>query len=228
MPSIRQLLRSAALTIGLSLAVGATAGIAPVAAGFQVDYAIDMTPGTSSGNDITHVFIFESDGIQFNVDEGTTIAGTGATTLVHLSPFAPTSALIAGLTRGVPGLGDGKDHIYLVNNPGFSRSSAGFKWGEVFPGSGGTRVRHEEFINLLVDASAGNAPALAAIRDFAINDAAAAWFDPNGAFAVTEFSTVPADPVGHNVSVPGTLALLALGLAGAGGFHRSGRQRASS
>ena len=91
-----------------------------------------------------------------------------------------------------------------------------------------SRQSEEEFINLLVDASAGNAPALAAIRDFAINDAAAAWFDPNGAFAVTEFSTVPADPVGHNVSVPGTLALLALGLAGAGGFHRSGRQRASS
>jgi hypothetical protein len=197
--------------LGLALAVWSPAGAAPV----EVSYGIDMSPGTSNGNDITNVFIFESNGAQFSVDHGFVIPGLGVSRLTHTSPFAPTSALIAGIGRGIPGIGDGKDHIYLIVNNAFADSIVGSLWSEVFPGNDGIRVRHNEFIELLTDASAGDAGALDAVLTFATVDAAAGWFDPNGPFAVSEFTLVP-PPVGDRIPAPGTLALLATALAGLG------------
>jgi hypothetical protein len=197
-----------------------------VGGGYQVSYRINMTPGTSNANDITSVFIFESNGAQFNVDYGFTIPGIGASSLTHTIPFAPTSALIAGIGRGISGVGDGQDHIYMIVNNAFAGSIVGLKWSEVFPGSGGTRVRHSEFIDLLTNASGGDSGALDAVRNFASIDAAAGWFNPNGQFAVSEFSLVP-PPVGGSIPEPGTLVLLATALAGLG-YARGRKVKARS
>ena len=106
-------------------------------------------------------------------------------------------------------------HIYLVVNNAFAESIVGMLWSEVFPGSDGVRVRHGEFIELLADASAGDLGALEAVRTFATVDAAAAWFDPDGPFAVMEF-TITQPPVGGSIPAPGTLALLVSALVGLG------------
>jgi len=214
--------RMSVLAFGLTFAVWSSADAAPVG-GYPVSYGINMTPGTSNGNDITSVFIFESNGAQFNVDYGFTIPGIGVSRLTHTSSFAPTSALIAGIGRGISGVGDGRDHIYMVVNNGFAESIVGSLWSEVFPGSGETRVRHNEFIDLLTDASAGDPGALDAVLTFASVDAAGGWFDPNGRFAVMEFSLVP-PPVGGSIPAPGTLALLATALVGLG-FRALERRR---
>ena len=209
-----KLTRLFVLVSGLTFALWSSAGAPPVSA-YQVSYGINMTPGTSSGNDITNVFIFETNGAAVTVDSGFDIAGTGVSYLTHTSSFAPTSALIAGMVLGTPGVGDGIDHVYLVVNNAFAESSVGLLWREVFPGDGVTRVRHGEFIDLLLDASAGDQTALDAVLRFATVDAAAAWFDPNGPFSVSQFS-VTDPPVGVSVPAPGALALVAMALAGLG------------
>jgi hypothetical protein len=202
------------LVSGLTFALWSSAGAPPVSA-YQVSYGINMTPGTSSGNDITNVFIFETNGAQLNVDSGFVIAGTGVSYLTHTSPFAPTSTLIAGMALGIPGVGDGIDHVYLVVNTPFAESSVGLLWRDVFPGDGVTRVRHSEFIDLLLDASAGDQSALDAVIRFATVDAAGAWFDPSGPFAVSQFSLTD-PPVGVSVPAPAALALVATALVGLG------------
>ena len=206
--------RMVVLACGLTLAAWSSAGVPPVSA-YPVSYGINMTPGTSNGSDITNVFIFETNGVEVNVDSGFVIAGTGVTHLTHTSSFAPTSALIAGIGQGIPGVGDESDHIYLIVNNAFADSSVGLRWSEVFPGDGVTRVRHNEFIDLLIEASAGDPDALDAVLTFATVDAAAAWFDPDGPFSVSEF-TVTQPPVGGSIPAPGALALVATALAGLG------------
>jgi hypothetical protein len=210
------------LMVGLTLAVGSSASVVAVDGGYQVTYGINMAPGTSNASDITNVFIFESNGAQLGVAYGLTIPGTGVSSLTHLSSFAPTSALIAGIGQGIPGVGDGLDHIYMIFNDAYAESIVGLFWREVFPGSGGTRVRHSEFIDLLSEASAGDAAALAAVRNFATIDAAAGWFDPSGRFSVSEFSIV-VPPVGGSIPEPATLGLLGLGLAGMAASRLRGR-----
>lgn len=85
----------------------------------------------------------------------------------------------------------------------------------MFPGDGVTRVRHSEFIDLLLDASAGDQSALDAVLRFATVDAAGAWFDSNGPFAVSQFSLTD-PPVGVSVPAPAALALVATALVGLG------------
>ena len=209
-----KLTRLFVLVSGLTFALWSAAGAPPVSA-YQVSYGFNMTPGTSSGSDITNVFIFETNGATITVDSGFDIAGTGVSYLTHTSSFAPTSALIAGMVLGTPGVGDGIDHVYLVVNNAFAESSVGLLWREVFPGDGVTRVRHSEFIDLLLDASAGDETALDALLRFATVDAAGAWFDPNGPFSVAQFSLTD-PPVGVSVPAPGALTLVAMALAGLG------------
>jgi hypothetical protein len=209
-----KLTRLFVLVSGLTFALWSAAGAPPVSA-YQVSYGFNMTPGTSSGSDITNVFIFETNGAAVTVDSGFDIAGTGVSYLTHTSSFAPTSALIAGMVLGTPGVGDGIDHVYLVVNNAFAESSVGLLWREVFPGDGVTRVRHSEFIDLLLDASAGDQTALDALLRFATVDAAGAWFDPNGPFSVAQFSLTD-PPVGVSVPAPGALTLVAMALAGLG------------
>ena len=209
-----KLTRLFVLVSGLTFALWSAAGAPPVSA-YQVSYGFNMTPGTSSGSDITNVFIFETNGAAVTVDSGFDIAGTGVSYLTHTSSFAPTSALIAGMVLGTPDVGDGIDHVYLVVNNAFAESSVGLLWREVFPGDGVTRVRHSEFIDLLLDASAGDQTALDALLRFATVDAAGAWFDPNGPFSVAQFSLTD-PPVGVSVPAPGALTLVAMALAGLG------------
>ena len=54
---------------------------------------------------------------------------------------------------------------------------------------------------MLDDASTGDSIAFAAVFKFATTDAAAAWFDPNRAFSVSEFTEV-GPPVGGRVPEP--------------------------
>ena len=113
----------------------------------------------------------------------------------------------------------------MIVNDAFAQSIVGTPWSQLFPGIGGERVRHSEFVALLTDASAGDSDALNAVLDFVRDDAAAAWFDPSGSFSVSEFST-PEPPVGGNVPQPGALILLATAMAGLGARAIGARWRA--
>jgi hypothetical protein len=223
---LRRLIPRFAIVFAIALQVtAASAGVVATPAGYEVSYTVSMLPGTSNAGDIESVFIFETDGSRFNVDRGFDISGRGVTNLVHVAPFAPRSTLIAGIGRGIPGIGDGLDHIYLVVNEEFADSIVGYKWSEVFPGDAAGRTRHNEFIALLSDAALGDHVALARVTDFAIVDAASAWFDTSEPFAVSEFSIAQV-PVGGNVPEPGTLVLVAAAMAALVHRHeRTGRSR---
>jgi hypothetical protein len=210
LPFATGVVASAVLAMGLALP--ATASVIPVGAGYEVSYGIDMTPGTSNGSNVGSVFIFEWDGSShLNVDSGFTIAGTGTSVLRHVVPFAPTSSLIFGVGLGVPGVGDGKDHIYAVVNEAFAEDAVGLRWSQVFPGeSDATRIRHDQFVTLLQQAAAGDAAAIATVSHFALTDAEDGAFDPAGNFRVLE-ATIFGPPVGVPVPEPATLALFGLG-----------------
>lgn len=102
--------------------------------GYRVTYGIDMSPGTSNFSDITSVFILETDGTHYVLDRGSPISGSGITTLSHVTAFAPTSAIVAGIGYGTPGVGDGVDHIYMLVDRAFADSIVGTRWSAIFPG----------------------------------------------------------------------------------------------
>lgn len=220
--------RFAIFISSLTFAFAASAGPVVTSGGYATTYSVNMTPGTSNGSNIESVFIFETDGTSVNVNRGIDIASRGMTNLTSLSPFLPTRTLIAGIGLGVPGIGDESDHIYMVVNEAFADAIMGSKWSGVFPGNGSGRIRHNQFVELLSDAAAGNGTALGAVRNFVTGDAAAAWFDTSGRFVVTEFTFV-GPPVGGSVPEPGTLLLVSAALVGMAGFgRRQARQTTSA
>ena len=199
------------LVAGVCLMLGVFTGQQVIAG--VVSYEINMSPGSLNASSISNVAILETDGTHFNVDYGFSFAALGTTTLTHTVSFVPTSSLIVGTSYGSSGLGDEKDHIFMIVNSQFMSSIIGDPWSVIFPGDGVSRLKHAEFVSLLGLVSGGDSVALDALIDFANNDAKAAWFQTNGTFSVAEFSIVP-PPVGGSVPEPGTLALLGLGLAG--------------
>jgi len=177
-----------------------------------VDYTFHLG-GTLNGNDVTDIFILETDGTQVSVDYAFTAASRGKTTLTHVIPFSPSLALVIGLDRAVPGVGDEKDHIVMFMNNDFAVTTFGKKFSQVFPAvDGGERVRHSTLIAALEDAQNGDLDALDLITDFFMTGAGQyAAFNPAGSFRVIEFT----NGTSIDIPEPTTMALLGLGLIGA-------------
>ncbi len=214
----------------LVVAGTASALVISVNDGYQIDYGIGMSPGSSNGSDIEGVFIFEWNESNFSAVYGGTIAGTGNTYLSHIIDFEPTAAFIMGYGSGVPGVGDAKDHLYTITSVDFSYTVGGLKWSQAFPGiTPDTRVGHDAMINLLGDAAGGSTTALVSLEKFVKTEGYRAAFDPRDDFVVLEWSTCPEGttgtrpncvPVGGNIPEPASVALFGLGLAGIGWSRR--------
>jgi PEP-CTERM motif len=189
----------------------ATCAVVPVANGYEVSYGITLHTLPTNGGDIVGTFIFEwNDSGDFNVDYPYRIAGRTATDISHVISFEPTAALLIGYALGIPGIGDEKDHIFTFVNPSFANDVLGLKWSEAFPGvTPAERIRHDDMVDLLSDAAAGDGIALDKLTTFVKGEAYDASFDPAGEFKALEWSiSVP------DIPEPGTCALLGIGGAG--------------
>lgn len=206
----------ASLVLILAFTPDAIAKVTPVEDGFQVSYGVRLGPGTSNGNDINDVMIFEwAEGGEFSADGPYTINGRGRTHLSHVVDFEPTHALVMGWGAAIPGVGDEKDHLFTLSNALFSFHASGQKWSDVFPGvPPEPRTGHNAMIGQLQAAAAGDADALGAIRTWIEREASTAAFDPDGGFRVIEWSI--AQPIDDALPVPvmplGAVLLLALGV----------------
>lgn len=195
-------------------ATGANAIVTAVEGGYQVDYYVSLAQGTSNGSDIQDTLIFEwNQGGEFSAEFGPTISGEGSTFISHVIGFEPDSALVLGWGAAVPGVGDEKDHLFMLANNSFTQQVTGLKWSTAFPGvPPEPRTGHNAMIGLLKDAAGGNSDALDAISLWLEREATQAAFDPAGNFRVIEWSV--AQPIDFATPIPvlsGTgLALLAL------------------
>jgi len=193
----------------------AMAGVTTVNGGYRVDYRVDIPAGTSNGNDINDVLMLEwnaSGG--FSAEFGGPIAGRGSTTLSHVIGFEPSSSLVIGWGAAVPGVGDEKDHLFMLANSGFTREVTGKKWSEAFPGTGEVpRIGHNDMIGLLRDAASGDKTALTSIIDWVGREAQTAAFDPHQSFRVIEWSGAHPIDVVRSVPAMSQLGQLALLLA---------------
>ena len=182
----------ALLLLGLLTITSPTTLATPLPAGaeYEVHYDILLGAGTANGNDIRDTFIFEwDDSGALHVDYAYTIAGIGRTRLSHFTDFVPRAALLIGYNLGIPGVGDGKDHLFTLTNRAFARSAEGVKWSQMFPGIPPIpRKRHSEMVTLLMSAAAGDTAALAELVGFVDREGAQAAFAPNGPTHMIEWT----------------------------------------
>lgn len=202
------------LLFSLYLVQNVNASIAPAPGGnYTVSYNINLGIGTSNGNDITDVFIFEWDSSNFNVDYPFTINSVGQSVLQHTISFQPTHALILGYNLGIAGVGDEKDHLFSVTNETFFASVQNKKWSVAFPGvvPGPPRTGHSLMVTLLKDAASGDTTALTYLKDFVEREATHAAFNPatNG-FRVIEWTA--ANPIDYNPQPVPSLSVWSLGM----------------
>ena len=206
-----------ALLLAASLVPAAVnAAVTPVEGGFQVDYYVSLAQGTSNGNDIQDTLIFEwNESGDFSAAFGPDISASGSTLLSHVIDFDPDSALVLGWGAGIAGVGDEKDHLFMLTNSAFTREVTGLKWSEAFPGvPPEPRTGHNAMIQLLQAAATGDGAALGAITSWVEREATGAAFDPSGNFRVIEWTV--AQPIDIFAPVPtmtsAGLALLVLSL----------------
>ncbi len=122
----------------LFLASTARSDVTAVAGGYEVTYDIHLGFLPTSGSDVVGTYIFEWNTTgDWNMEGGYTLAGQASTHLSHIIAFQPTSSLLIGYALGVSGIGDEKDHIFTIVNPGFAASAIGHKWSDIFPGIAG-------------------------------------------------------------------------------------------
>ena len=187
----------------LALCFVAVIAAYPSHASVITSYSFNLDPGTSNGQDITNIMIFEADaGGQLFMDyggtpSGFTTSGSGLLELSHTSAFAPTTSLIIGLTQGVD-----KTQVVMFVNDSFAASATGFPFSESF-----STTRHNELINHLLLAESGDQSELDWFANiFFPTDGTAAAFATGGSFTAMEFSN--GDPIGNGVPEQSDTALL--------------------
>jgi hypothetical protein len=179
----------------------AAASAAPMT---QVDYTLNLGNGTLNGNNVTSLMIFETDGTgAVNLDFPFTVTGSGTTILSHMVSFVPTTSLIIGLD--LASASDPKTHLVFFTDPDFPAGLDGQLFSAIFP-----NTRHNDFINRLLAAQAGDAGQIAYLTNFFLTgDGSTAAFDTGITPVAVEFSVITV-----LTPEPQSFALLGLGLLG--------------
>jgi hypothetical protein len=200
------------LALVAGLAASGTAGamnfssVVATASGFEASYTFDL-PFTLNGNDVTSIMILEAGaGGEVSMGFPFSVAPGGTSTLAHSLGFFPTSALIVGLERPDPNVGDGKTHIVMLVDRGFAAGAIGLRFSEAFPNS-----RHSLFIANFLLAVDGDAAAQQELEDFFLTgDGAAAAFTPGGSFRHIISTVIVPEPTGLGLWASGLGALVLL------------------
>lgn len=152
----------------------------------QTTYNLNLTPGTSAGNPVTNIMIFEvaPGSSQVAIDfgpgaNGYTLPGTGAVQLTHTSAVAPAMSFIMGLTWQI----DKLSLVMFVNN-NFAAAAAGIRFNDVFQS-----MTHNALIAIVQAAEAGSAADRDWFRDvFYPIDGSRAAFATGGSNTAMEFT----------------------------------------
>ena len=162
--------------------------VLPAVARAQINttYSFNLNPGTSAGNPVTNMMIFEASagGSQLFIDyggtpNGFTINGTGFSTLTHTSAFNPAMSLIVGLTQQVS-----KTSLVIFMNDAFAASATGVLFNNTF-----SSIGHNALIARLRVAETGSQSDLDWFRDvFFPIDGSRAAFVTGGSHTAMEFT----------------------------------------
>ncbi len=162
---------------------------APAASNAQTttSYSLSLNPGTSAGNPVTNIMIFEAaaGGSQLFIDYGGssnayTVSGTGLSTLTHTSPFVPEMSLIVGLTQQVA-----KVSLVILMNNSFAAQALGLPYNQSF-----FATNHSSLINHVLGAGNGVQSDLDWFQNvFWPIDGSRAAFQTGGSYTAMEFTT---------------------------------------